>query len=98
MPTRRLIPENPLEFIMRLINRSISRHEILESVSSYEIIEAYPEDKYFPSYLVYAKYKRLVFHILIAIDTQGDNVRIITTYRPNPEEWRSDLRTRGPVP
>jgi hypothetical protein len=113
MPTQRLIPDNPLEFIrrciverkiqwtyhinMRLKNRFISRHGILESISSYEIIEAYPEDKYFPSYLVYAKHKELAFHILVAADTKGDNVRIITAYHPNPEEWESDLKTRRPA-
>lgn len=32
----------------------IERDAILESVESFEILEAYPEDKYLPSYLVYA--------------------------------------------
>jgi hypothetical protein len=38
---------------MRLQGRFISREEILDSVSEYQIIEEYPADKYLPSYLIY---------------------------------------------
>jgi hypothetical protein len=33
-------------------------------------------------------------HVLVAADIEGDNVRIITAYRPDPSEWEADLRTR----
>jgi hypothetical protein len=39
---------------MRLAGRHLTREAILGAVASYEIIEAYPEDKYLPSYLVRA--------------------------------------------
>ncbi len=39
---------------MRLQGRFISRQHILDAVDTYEVIESYPEDKYLPSYLVYA--------------------------------------------
>jgi len=105
-----LIPKNPLEFIQRCINeqkifwtyhvnmrmkgRFIPRQFILESANNYEIIEKYKEDKYFPSYLVYSKYKDKIFHVLFAVDVKDDNIRIITTYYPNLEEWKKDLKTR----
>ncbi len=45
-------------------------------------------DKYLPSYLIYAKFKNEIFHILFAIDEPNKNVRIIiTTYRPDKEKW-----------
>ena len=34
------------------------------------------------------------FHVLFAADVMGDNVRVVTAYRPNADEWQSDLRTR----
>jgi hypothetical protein len=71
-----------------------SRHLILESVANYEIIEEYPDDKYLPSYLVYSRQQDFIFHILFAVDVPGDNVRIVTAYYPNPEEWAGDLKTR----
>lgn len=35
-----------------------------------------------------------VFHVLFAVDVAGDNVRIVTAYRPNPEGWGSSLKFR----
>jgi hypothetical protein len=106
----RAIPGDPLEFIrervrernllwtyhvqMRLEGRSISRSAILESVETFEIIESYPEDKYLPSYLVFAQHGGEVMHILFATDVAGNNVRVITAYKPDPSEWESGLRTR----
>lgn len=110
MSSDRVIPDDPLEFIrqrirelnllwtyhvqMRLEGRSISRLAILESVETFEIIESYPEDKYFPSYLVFAQHGGEVIHVLFATDVAGDNVRIVTAYKPDSTEWESDLRTR----
>ena len=101
------IPDDPLSFIrrcvrerkiywtyhvnMRLAGRFLTRDEILNAVDSYEIIEPYPEDKYLPSYLVLAATS---FHVQFATDVEGDNVRIVTAYRPGPDEWESDLKTR----
>ena len=79
---------------MRLADRLVARGEILESAGSYEVIEAYPDDKYLPSYLVFAQGARGPLHILFAIDRAGDNVRVVTAYRPNPDEWAPDFKTR----
>ncbi len=79
---------------MRLWGRHITRREILDAVDSYEVVEAYPEDKYLPSYLVFAKHEGAAFHVLFAADVEGDNVRVVTAYRPGPEDWEPDSRTR----
>ena len=76
---------------MRLAGRYLSRDEILNAVDTYEIIEQYPEDKYLPSYLVLAATS---FHVQFAADVAGDNVRVVTAYRPDLNEWESDLKTR----
>jgi hypothetical protein len=70
---------------MRLERRHITRGEILDAVDSYEIVESYPEDKYLPSYLIVAADS---FHVLFAVDVVDDNIRVVTAYRPDPEEWR----------
>ncbi len=79
---------------MRMRGRYIPREIILVSCANYEIIEEYPGDKYFPSYLIYSEYQGEQIHILFAIDVESDNVRIITAYRPSPMEWEEDLKTR----
>ena len=110
MAQEQVLPDAPLEFIrrcikqrkirwtyhvnMRLKGRSISRQGILASVATFEIIEAYPGDKYLLSYLVYAQHRGVVFHVLCATDVPGENIRIVTAYYPNPDEWEVDLKTR----
>ncbi len=79
---------------MRLKERSITREAILRSVETYEIIEEYPEDKYLPSYLVYAKYENRIIHIQIATDVGNDNVTIVTAYKPTLDKWEKNFKTR----
>lgn len=79
---------------MRLQKRSIGRDEIVSAVDTYEIIEAYPNDKYMPSYLLLASGADGPLHVLFATDVQGDNVRVVTGYRPDPNFWDTDFKKR----
>ncbi len=81
---------------MRLRSRDISRRAVYESVADYEVIEAYPHDKYLPSYLVRTRHETEVLHVLFAVDLEGRNVRVITAYRPDPGEWVDGFRRRKP--
>lgn len=110
MRSGRNLPDDPLRFIqacvasrrvhwtyhvnMRFKGRFIPRKSILDAVGSYEMVEAYPQDKYLASYLVLARSAGEVFHVLFATDVEGGNVRIVTVYRPSAEEWEDDLKTR----
>lgn len=67
---------------------------ILDAVDAFEIVESYPDDKYLPSYLLLAQLAGDAIHVLIATDVEGDNVRVVTAYRPSAEEWDDDLKTR----
>jgi hypothetical protein len=104
------VPNDPLVFIcekvraravlwtyhvnIRLRDRFIPRESILGSVDTYDVIESYPDDKYLPSYLVFARHGGDVVHILFAVDVQTGSVSIVTAYRPNPDEWEADQKTR----
>ena len=110
MPSERKLPDDPLTFIrdcvtgqrvfwtyhidMRIKDRFIACEAILASVSSYEIIESYPEDKYLPSYLVYFQHESGAYHVLFAADVERRNVRVITAYRPGPDKWHEDMKRR----
>ena len=79
---------------LRLKGRFVSRQTILDAVESYEIVESYPDDKYLPSYLVLARLAGDAIHVVFATDVEGDNVRVVTAYRPSVDEWEDDLKTR----
>ena len=110
MTPERLLPRDPVRFIqdcirrgrvlwtyhvnMRLAGRFIPRESILGAFDTLELVEAYPDDKYLPSYLVLGRAGPDVFHVLVAADVEGDNVRVVTAYRPDTGEWQDDLKTR----
>ena len=112
LATDRRLPGDPVGFIqdcvrrgrllwtyhvnMRLAGRFIPREAILAAVDSYQMVEAYPEDKYLPSYLILARHGPEAFHVLFAVDVEGDNVRVVTSYRPDRGEWQDDMKTRRP--
>ena len=96
----RKLPDDPLSFIrecirggrilwsyhvnMRLGQRFIAREAIIHAATSYEVIEEYPEDKYFPSYLLLGRRGEEVFHVLFGADMEGQNVRVVTASYPSP--------------
>jgi hypothetical protein len=106
----RQLPEEPVAFIqacvrkrqilwtyhvnMRLQGRHIPRETILDTVETYELVESYPQDKYLPSYLVLAHDSSEAFHVLFATDVAEEHVRVVTAYRPSPDEWEDDGKTR----
>lgn len=79
---------------LRVQGRFVARQTILGAVDSYEVVESYPDDRYLPSYLVLGRLAGDAVHVLFATDVLGDNVRVVTVYRPSPEEWGDDLKTR----
>ena len=97
MTGERLLPSDPIRFIqdclrrgrvlwtyhvnMRLAGRFIARESILGAVETLELVEAYPDDKYLPSYLVLGRTGGDALHVLVAVDVEGDNVRVVTAYR-----------------
>ena len=114
MTRERLVPSDPVGFIqecirhgrilwtyhvnIRLAGRFIPRESILGVVENLELVEAYPDDKYLPSYLVLGRAGADALHALIAVDVEGDNVRVVTAYRPDAGERQDDLKTRRTNP
>lgn len=79
---------------MRLKERFISREQIINSISNFEILEEYPDDKYLPSCLICSKFENKKFHIQIALDYEDNSIIIVTAYQPSKEKWKEDFKTR----
>ncbi|MBI5184481.1 MAG: DUF4258 domain-containing protein [Nitrospinae bacterium] len=78
----------------RAIERNISEREIEEAGTQAEIIENYPDDKYFPSVLLmgFTEAGRPL-HIQASIGQPGP-LKIITLYEPDEMEWVSFSKRR----
>jgi len=79
---------------MRLQQRALTAEMLNAAIATMEIIEMYPQDTYLPSFLVRGESAGSVFHAQIATDVEGENVRIVTMYFPDPDEWDEGLRLR----
>ena len=79
---------------MRIQQRGLDREVLRDAVATLEIIEEYPQDKYLPSFLVRGEAEGVVFHAQIATDVEGGNVRVVTLYAPDPNQWAFGLRVR----
>ena len=79
--------------LTRMQQREIKIKDIINSLSSGEIIEYYEEDYPQPSCLVYGhKEGNKVIHIVCAY--KEENLWLITAYYPDKEEWLEDKKTR----
>lgn len=78
---------------IRFRQRSIKAKDIRCAVNNGEIIEQYPDDFPFPSCLVLGK-SITGDHIHIVMSDEGSMSRIITAYKPDPDKWSDDFKTR----
>jgi hypothetical protein len=78
------------------IRRNVSVQEIRESMANGEIIEEYPEDKYWPSYLIYGRTNEgRPLHVQCSHPSR-QLVKIATLYEPDPARW-IDFKDRRPT-
>ena len=78
----------------RMLQRRITREDVISAIRSGEIIEQYPDDYPFPSGLVLGLLlSGLPLHVVCGVG-MGE-VYMITCYTPNPHEWDSDFRRRA---
>ncbi len=82
--------------VMQIKSRKIKLNDIYKCIACGEIIEQYPNDKYYPSCLVlYFRVNGEPLHFVCSV---GDNkIYIITAYNPDLERWESDFKTRKKV-
>ena len=66
----------------------LSYDDISASVYQGEVIEDYPDDRPFPSCLIYGNtYSQEPVHSVWAYNKEGGRAILITVYRPDPARW-----------
>lgn len=82
--------------LRRMVERSIAPEDVRQAVEHGETIEAYPEDKPYPSRLVLGWSGGRALHVVVA-DNKAEGKRIIiTVYEPDPAKWQPGFRRRKP--
>ena len=82
-----------LHAMKRLRERHISIDDFINAIATGEIIEQYPDDYPTPSCLLMGiTSSGEPLHIVVGCD--GTFIYAITAYYPDPNEWKSDLKTR----
>lgn len=77
----------------RFLERGISRAEVVSAIMNGEVIEVYPTDRPNPSCLILHVESDPV-HVVAAADPAARICHVITAYRPDPEHFEPDFRTR----
>lgn len=69
-------------------NDRIILMEVFDTISSGEIIEQYPDDKPYPSCLIFSRLKgEDPIHTVWAFNQTTQSSVLITIYRPDPQKW-----------
>ena len=79
-----------------MVERGIGVEEVQSVVNGGETIEDYPTDTPFPSRLLLGWAGERPIHVVATDDPESDITVVITVYKPDPELWQSDFRTRQP--
>lgn len=72
----------------RMSRRDIELSEAMRAIMLGEIIEDYPDDYPYPSGLILGN----GLHVVAGVG-EG-RLWLITAYRPDPDQWQADLKTR----
>lgn len=78
----------------RLFARAIPPDSVIRILREGEVIGSYPDDVPYPSWLMLGFEREEPVHIVVARDPKTGVCFVITVYRPDPEFWSDDFRTR----
>ncbi len=74
---------------------SIVEQEIFEAVADGQVIESYPDDTPYPSFLILGfTTARRPLHAVCAYNEQEDMAIVVTIYEPDPALWERFRRRR----
>ncbi len=79
-----------------MLQWDISIDDVHEIVQTGETIEAYPEDRPYPSRLVLGRIGTRSLHAVFADNAEAEEIIVVTVYAPDPALWNDEFRRRRP--
>jgi hypothetical protein len=80
--------------LQRMIERNISRKDVIETILKGEKIQEYFDDRPFPSVLFLNFINNRPLHVVVALDEKEGFAYIITAYEPNLTIFENDYKTK----
>ena len=80
--------------IRRMFLRGISGEDVRNVLRTGETIQEYREDQPYPSRLVLGWRGSRPIHLVVADNTDEQEIVVITVYSPDPAQWESDFRRK----
>lgn len=80
--------------IRRMFERQIAKDAVVSAIHSGEVIESYPDDEPYPSYLMLGFVGETPIHVLAGFDVESSAAIVVTVYVPDPALWSEDFRKR----
>ena len=80
--------------LQQITIRNIFRKYILEILHSGEVIESYPDDSPYSSFLLSGFVNFRPLHVVIAHAVKLNIVYIVTAYEPDSAKWEDNFRRR----
>ena len=77
----------------KMFNRNISNEDIEHVIENGRVIKEYPEDKPFPSFLVFCFSNERPLHVVYSVNDKKEII-INTAYEPDILIWNPDFRTK----
>lgn len=75
----------------------ILEHEVFEAIQRGEVLEEYPDDKPYPSVLIFGNTRTgRPLHVVCSYSKADDLVVVVTVYHPSEELW-IDFRRRKKI-
>jgi Domain of unknown function (DUF4258) len=80
--------------VRRMFARRISEAEVEIAINRGTIIESYPDDTPFASYLVLDFIEACPIHVVYSINESTNIIYVITAYNPDPGIWENNFSVR----
>lgn len=95
---RKAIDDRQIEWkkhaLSRMLERGISRSDVLSVILDGDIIEQYPDDNPYPSLLMYKYVSERPIHAVVAYNSDDRKAYVITAYEPSEDTFEDDFMTR----
>ena len=80
--------------IQRMFERAIKKQSVVEVIRSGKIIDSYPDDEPYPSFLMLGFENDTPIHLAIAQNEKTGDCYVITVYFPKSDIWQAGFKKR----